>query len=464
MTRAMPTGVAVLGGLIIWLTASGTAEAIPEWARKYKTSCATCHESYPRLTSIGEAFRLNGYRFPANDETYVRIEPTSMGDPAWKKVWPQAIWPSDIPGMPPVSFRVMADFIADIGGEERARTTFEFPHEFEILMGGTLGESFSFFAEVEIEGGAAEVAAFLNWEDLLEGALGENRLNLRMGNVGMQSLDLPGSIDHQRLTRSHYLKNDWRLPYPGTGFSDVNEFRLRDQPGIEVYGFGPRYKYSLGVVNGQGEADDNNSEKDAFFQVAYKIGGLGFDGSGGAEPGEKIPVTPAGGWVDDSVLLGFFAYRGTALIVEDPIPLESRDRFWRLGVDVKGKYGDFGLAGGFIWGNHSDPYGTFSDEDVDTTEWFAEGYWFAYPWLVLSARYESLSIDVPDGLFLNSAGENIGQDVARVVPSVTVLALANIKFILEGRIHIVNERREDLAPSVDKDDDDRIYLRIDWAF
>ena len=39
------------------------ADALPAFARKYQTSCVTCHESFPRLNGIGEAFRLNGYKF-----------------------------------------------------------------------------------------------------------------------------------------------------------------------------------------------------------------------------------------------------------------------------------------------------------------------------------------------------------------------------------------------------------------
>ena len=32
--------------------------ALPTFARRYATSCATCHMAYPRLNSVGESFRL----------------------------------------------------------------------------------------------------------------------------------------------------------------------------------------------------------------------------------------------------------------------------------------------------------------------------------------------------------------------------------------------------------------------
>ncbi len=51
---------------------SEKAEAIPAFARKYKTTCVTCHAPFPRLTALGEAFRLNGYKLPGGDELYVK--------------------------------------------------------------------------------------------------------------------------------------------------------------------------------------------------------------------------------------------------------------------------------------------------------------------------------------------------------------------------------------------------------
>ena len=39
------------------------AFAIPTFARKYATSCQTCHTVYPKLTPFGEAFR-HKYKSP----------------------------------------------------------------------------------------------------------------------------------------------------------------------------------------------------------------------------------------------------------------------------------------------------------------------------------------------------------------------------------------------------------------
>ena len=40
------------------------ANAIPAFARKYRTTCATCHAPFPRLTPFGETFAGNGFVMP----------------------------------------------------------------------------------------------------------------------------------------------------------------------------------------------------------------------------------------------------------------------------------------------------------------------------------------------------------------------------------------------------------------
>ncbi len=45
-----------------------SAAAVPAFARKYQTSCQTCHVVFPKLNAFGEAFRLRGYRMPAENQ------------------------------------------------------------------------------------------------------------------------------------------------------------------------------------------------------------------------------------------------------------------------------------------------------------------------------------------------------------------------------------------------------------
>ena len=82
------------------------AGAVPIFSRKYQTSCSTCHYAFPQLNAFGKAFLNNGWRYPGGDANFRKEEPVSLGSEAYKQVWPNAIWPSDIPGAAPLMARL----------------------------------------------------------------------------------------------------------------------------------------------------------------------------------------------------------------------------------------------------------------------------------------------------------------------------------------------------------------------
>src|SRR5210317_1611507 len=78
------------------------AQAMPHFSRKYRTSCVTCHEAFPKRNAVGEGFRMRGYRF-VDDDVYRKEEPVEMGDKAYERLWPKSVWPSTIPSQIPLS-------------------------------------------------------------------------------------------------------------------------------------------------------------------------------------------------------------------------------------------------------------------------------------------------------------------------------------------------------------------------
>ncbi len=88
------------------------AYAIPVFARKYETSCTTCHVAFPKLNAFGEAFRIAGYQIPEGDEEFIKQEPILLGNEAYKRVWPEAIWPSTLSPSIPLSFRAIIPLAA----------------------------------------------------------------------------------------------------------------------------------------------------------------------------------------------------------------------------------------------------------------------------------------------------------------------------------------------------------------
>src|SRR6202162_2925309 len=90
---------------LCFLFVSTKTYAIPVFSRQYQTSCTTCHLDFPKLNDCGKAFKDAGFKFPKDDESFVKVPPVLLGAPANKDLFPHSIWPGTIPGLPPVGLR-----------------------------------------------------------------------------------------------------------------------------------------------------------------------------------------------------------------------------------------------------------------------------------------------------------------------------------------------------------------------
>jgi hypothetical protein len=95
----------LIAQLLLLVALSNSSYAIPAFARMYGTSCSTCHLDFPKLNDFGKAFKDAGFKFPKEDESMLKIPPVMLGAPANKELWPKAIWPGTIPGIPPIGLR-----------------------------------------------------------------------------------------------------------------------------------------------------------------------------------------------------------------------------------------------------------------------------------------------------------------------------------------------------------------------
>ena len=107
-TKLIVAGVAsiVVTLLFVLFVSTPRASAIPAFARRYQTSCTTCHVLPPKLNAFGVAFKNNGYQIPVEDEKFIKQPDVELGAPAWKKVWPKGVWPGAIADRFPVSAAV----------------------------------------------------------------------------------------------------------------------------------------------------------------------------------------------------------------------------------------------------------------------------------------------------------------------------------------------------------------------
>src|SRR5450756_3178771 len=137
--------VALLGvaGIGAFFAGTGRAGAVPVFSRKYQTSCQTCHAIFPKLNPFGEAFRLNGYRMPAETEEQVKQKAVSLGADAYARMWPEMVYTSSLPGNVPFALNVkMASLYASSHaetGKTIIHNDFQFPQEANLFAAGKLG-------------------------------------------------------------------------------------------------------------------------------------------------------------------------------------------------------------------------------------------------------------------------------------------------------------------------------------
>jgi len=435
MVRATLVLVILLGA-----TAS-TAYAVPAFARKYQTSCQTCHIVFPKLNAFGEAFRLRGYRMPGETEEMVKEPPVSLGAPAYKKLWPRAIWPGEISSAVPLAVNVkLADVntssLNDDGSVTHVNNDLQFPQEANIFGAGTLGDHVSYLTEVTFgENADSSVSVELEHARLqFDSPFGkEDLFHFRIGKFA------PNVVDgFQEMWISTDAAIDSLFAYNpigangGTGLAeDVSPTPISipaSVRGIEGYGIiAHRAMWVAGLANGIGPgADgrfDGNNAKDVYGRFDYKIGGMGLDGYTGNA------AIPDKNWRDNSVRVGVFAYRGDGSNIDFPSDTEGQTiqdlHFLRTGVYVSAFYQDLNVFGAYLHGTDSlqlfadgAPLGAIFEPDYKA--WFTQADYLIYPWLQGTFRYEMLT-----------PGDRTVPALKTGVFNVSALIRANVKAMLE---------------------------------
>src|SRR5271169_5859182 len=186
----------------VWLMFANTSYGIPAFARQYGTSCSTCHIDFPKLNDFGKAFKDAGFKFPKDDESMLKIPPVMLGAPANAELWPKAIWPGTIPGIPPIGLRYNQYFQYTSGSRNQLNipgntgpfipaTDFENGF-FSIFTAGNFGSDIAFWVDDDISvsgananGGLGE--AYLKFVDVSRlMKLPPHSLNLRVGQVELE--------------------------------------------------------------------------------------------------------------------------------------------------------------------------------------------------------------------------------------------------------------------------------------
>ncbi len=398
-----------LFGVLSLLFLPNRASAIPAWARRYETACTTCHVLPPKLNAFGVAFKNNGYRIPGDDEKFVKQPDVPMGAPGWKKVFPKGVWPGAIQDRVPLA--VAIELVTDVTPKEPVKVDFAFPEEFELLTGGSLGSSFSYLGELAFEFSNGETEVDFERGHFSIQPFPTHLVNLKLGRF--ETGATPFSRFSHRLTDADFIVSDFRAR-PG-GF----RFRARQQ-GFELWGAqnGPRgggFQYSLGLVNGSGSSNDNNSQKDFYASASYKIGGYGVLG-----PTKALDTLKATeNYIDNSVELGAYGYQGrTGATPANEVRLD------RIGFKVNAYVSRLNLFGAYVRGRDLVLARGRSSPRITSNSWFVEGDVVLLPWLLGILRYDQ------------AIGDRAFQHAKRLVPGVSTMLRANVVLSMEAPVYL----------------------------
>lgn len=397
----------------VLLATAGHASAVPAFARKYKTSCVTCHTIYPKLNPFGEQFRRNGYRFPGIDSDAVKAEPVALGTDEQKKMFPDAVWPGTVSSFPPlaIGFNGQAVFHPDKSSsagtaDNHAVVNLDsLVEEGHLWAAGSVDDSITYYAELTAADGGLELeTASVFFGDLVGP---DHAVNVAVGKrIGSYTSFQPhGSYFADMMIPA--------VPVTGLYGATSDPFAFNDNHnGIEVNGvLGSRFDYAAGLAAGT-NVDARNSAN-FYGHAGYKLGGATLDG----EDTGNVPQDLAH---EQSLTFDVFAYRAISRFNDsaDP-PVLTKDTSVTVGGALRAQHSELELDAGVFY--QTDDRVTSTAPTTTTLSQWDEAAYLVYPWLAVGGRVEYLRV-TPDG----------GMTVSdlKIVPGAAALIRPNLKLIL----------------------------------
>jgi hypothetical protein len=471
-----------------------SAAAIPAFARLYGTSCTTCHIDFPKLNDFGKAFKDAGFKFPKDDDQFIKIPPVMLGAPASKEAFPHTVWPGTIPGIPPIGlrynhfFQVVSDNRNSFNQQHPTdpiqqqfipRTDFQTGF-FSIFTAGNFGSDIAFWVDDDISVSGANANGklgdgylkFVNLSRFLR--LPTDSFSVRFGQF---ELDLPFSQARSWNLSGWDIYNQSNVGVSNPLFPQQNvnnTFALANvAQGVEFSG-GHNYRgyhYSLAIVNqntggtpGSGVnvapqvafTSDSNF-KDLYARFSYRFN-LERDP---ASRNEIRAAGPSGPRDHTYINVGTLYFYGRSVqrfqgqdTTGSPLVLTAREPFYRVGADFSVNYRNLNVFGQFLYGHDQNllplvpqgaplPVGFIGGNAAHFSGGFLEADYVVYPWMMAIMRWDRVNSYADQ---LNGVGADQNSPPVtpffspfssvrnRYTPGIQLLFHANIKTSFEYQI------------------------------
>ena len=308
--------------IITFMFTAGELLAIPAFARKYNTTCKTCHSPFPYLKPYGDEFAANGFTLKEKDAPRYFI---NTGDDRLDLI-------RDFP----IAVRIQG--YATYNDVNNNQFDSGSPSAFKIMSGGAITKDVAYYAYYILENGEAGKIedAWLMFNNLFG-----TELDLTVGQF---------QVSDPIFKRELRLENEDYLIYKARpGYSDID---LTYDRGITfAYTLPSATDLVLEVVNGSGigEVYSNNLfDKDKYKNLMGRI---------------SQEVT-------ENVRIGAIGYYGNELI--NGIYLGKRNEIKMLGADATLMNENFELNVQYLYRDDTNPFAYFAENQLKTKGGFAE--------------------------------------------------------------------------------------------
>ncbi len=378
--KRLVTSLLVIG--FLGILCAEQAMAIPAFARKYRMSCTTCHNPFPRLKPYGDDFAGNGFVLEDQESPRYYVDTGDMGLSLLREF--------------PVAMRIESYAIVDETNDKNM--DFRTPYKVKFLTGGSLSDHVSYYLYFYFDE-RGEVEGLDDAFIMFNNMLGQD-LDIYVGQFALSDPMLKSEL---RLTYEDYV------PYKQTvGGSSI---RLSYDRGL-MFTWGLPTNTGTGltamIVNGNGIGSANPDH--SFDSDANKV----FAGHLSQDIGDIAGLG----------LFGLFGSEENSAAVANDVNIMGAN----LGVGL----GPVDLSGQYLMRTDTDPTFTGSPpDDVITNGMIAEAVYWPHgdqsTWF-LTALYNQITSDEMPAMDYQSVTGHFGY-----------LVRTNVRLGVEGTYDMENE-------------------------